>query len=81
TYLGMKDDDPLPLPPDLLSERAVVCDAVYRRGIETRFVRLAKGRGLVAVAGERMLLYQGVQAQRLWTGVEPDVPAMARVLS
>lgn len=81
TYLGMKDDDPPPLPPDCLSEGTVVFDAVYRRGIETRFVRLARERGLVTVAGERMLLYQGVQAQRLWTGEEPDVQAMGRVLS
>jgi shikimate dehydrogenase len=44
-------------------------------------VRLAKERGLSTVAGERMLLYQGVQAQRLWTGEEPDVEAMSRALA
>lgn len=81
TYLGMKDRDPLPVPPGSLVEGVAVCDAVYRRGVETRLVRLAKERGLSTVAGERMLLYQGVQAQRLWTGEEPDVEAMSRALA
>ena len=81
TYLGMKDKDPPPLQPDLLTEGTAVCDAVYRRGVETPLVRLARERGLRTVAGERMLLYQGVQAQRLWTGREPDVGAMSRALS
>ena len=81
TYLGMKDDDPPPVPPGCLADGMAVCDAVYRSGVETRLMRLARERGLPAVAGERMLLYQGVQAQRLWTGKEPDVEAMSCVLS
>ncbi len=81
TYLGMKDGDPPPVPPGCLTEGMAVCDAVYRRGAETRLVRLARERGLSTVAGERMLLYQGVQAQRLWTGEEPDVEAMSAALS
>jgi shikimate 5-dehydrogenase len=28
-----------------------------------------------------MLLYQGVQAQRLWTGREPNVKAMSEAIS
>ena len=81
TYLGMKDVDPPPLPPVCLTKGMAVCDAVYRRGAETRFVRLARERGLLTVPGERMLLYQGVQAQMLWTGEGPDVGAMSAVLS
>jgi shikimate dehydrogenase len=59
----------------------VVCDVVYRPGEETRFIRLARERGLRTVSGGRMLLYQGVQAQRVWTGKEPDVGAMSNALS
>ncbi len=81
TYLGMEDEDPPPVPPGCLAKGMAVCDAVYRRGVETRLMRLARKRGLRAVPGERMLLYQGVQAQRLWTGQEPDVRAMSGVLS
>jgi shikimate dehydrogenase len=81
TYLGMKDDDPLPLPASCLGTDMAVCDAVYRPGKETGFIRLARGRGLRTVSGGRMLLYQGVQAQRIWIGKEPDVRAMSDALS
>jgi shikimate dehydrogenase len=81
TYLGMKDDDPLPLPASCLGRDTAICDAVYRPGKETGFIRLARGRGLRTVSGGRMLLYQGVEAQRMWTGKEPDVRAMSDALS
>ncbi len=81
TYLGMKDDDPPPVPQECLAEGMAVCDAVYRRGAETLFVRLARERGLATVSGDRMLLYQGVHAQRLWTGKNPDVQAMKQALA
>jgi len=81
TYRGMRDDDPRPLPAGSLGRDTVVCDAVYRPGGETRFFALAKERGLRVVPGGLMLLYQGVQAQRIWTGKEPDVPAMSDALS
>jgi shikimate dehydrogenase len=76
TPLGMKDGDPLPLPVQYLDEGRVLCDAVYRPGRETALVREARERGARVVAGERMLLYQGVLAQKLWTGREPNVKAM-----
>lgn len=81
TYLGMKEGDPLPLPADTLGAFSAVCDAVYLRGAETDLVRLARERGLRTVSGGRMLLYQGVQAQRLWTGREPGVRAMSDALA
>ena len=80
TYLGMRDGDPLPVPAGCLGTNTTVCDAVYRPGGETRLIGLAKERGLSVVPGGRMLLYQGVQAQRIWTGKEPDVPAMSEAL-
>ena len=80
TYLGMRESDPVPVPFEHLEAGAVVCDAVYRPG-GTEFVKQARGRGLRAVAGGRMLLYQGVQAQRLWTGREPDVRVMSGAIS
>lgn len=80
TPLGMRDGDPLPLPVERLAESAVLCDAVYRPGTETALVRLGRERGARAVAGGRMLLYQGVLAQQLWTGQEPNVKVMDRAL-
>ena len=81
TYLGMKDDDPLPVPASCLRAETAVCDAVYRPGKETEFVRLARERRLRTVSGDRMLLLQGVQAQRVWTGKEPNLRAMSAALS
>lgn len=80
TPLGMKDGDPLPLPAAYLDEGRAVVDAVYRPGLETPLVRQARERGATVVTGQRMLLYQGVLAQKLWTGRQPNVAAMDRAL-
>jgi shikimate dehydrogenase len=80
TYLGMKKGDPLPLPAESVSAEKVVCDAVYITGAETALVRCAREAGARTVSGGRMLLYQGVQAQRIWIGREPNVQAMSNVL-
>jgi shikimate dehydrogenase len=77
----MKKEDPLPLPIETLAGEKVVCDAVYLTGGETALIRHAKKAGARTVSGERMLLYQGVQAQRVWTGREPNVEAMSRALA
>jgi shikimate dehydrogenase len=79
TSLGMKDGDPLPV--EHLGEARAVCDAVYLPGRETPLIRESRERGARVVTGERMLLYQGVLAQRLWTGREPNVKAMDAAIS
>jgi shikimate dehydrogenase len=81
TPLGMKEGDLLPVPPDYVREGRGFCDVVYRPGTETPLVRLARERGVPVVAGDRMLLYQGVLAQKLWTGREPNVKAMDLAIS
>jgi shikimate dehydrogenase len=81
TPLGMKEGDPMPLPPEYVRTGRAFCDVVYRPGDETPLVRLARERGARVVAGGRMLLYQGVLAQKLWTGREPNVEAMDRAIS
>lgn len=81
TYLGMKERDALPLPVKSLTARKVVCDAVYLAGRETKLIRQAREAGARVVPGGRMLLYQGVQAQRVWTGREPNVEVMSDALA
>lgn len=81
TSLGMKDGDPMPIPDEYVQEGRAVCDAVYRPGTDTALVGLAHKRGAHAVAGGRMLLYQGVLAQKLWTGREPNVGVMSGAIS
>ena len=77
--VGMRKGDWLPV--EYLDEGRVALDAVYGPEEETRLIRKARERGARVVAGKRMLLYQGVQARRLWTGREPNVRAMSDVIS
>lgn len=81
TYLGMREEDPLPFPADCLKREKVVCDAVYSAGRETGLILHARENGAHTVSGDRMLLYQGVQAQRAWTGREPNVAVMSDALA
>ena len=81
TPLGMKEGDPMPVSSEYVREGRAFCDVVYRPGTQTPLVLLARERGVPVVAGDRMLLYQGVLAQKLWTGREPNVRAMDRAIS
>jgi shikimate dehydrogenase len=81
TPLGMKEEDPMPVPWDYVREDRAFCDAVYRPGTQTPLVRLARERDVPVVPCDRMLLYQGVLAQKLWTGREPNVTAMDLAIS
>ena len=78
TTLGMKPSDPLPIDPSKLQRGAVVYDLVYHR--QTRLVNAARRRGCVAANGLSMLLYQGAESFRLWTGRRPPLDAMRRAL-
>ena len=71
----------MPVPAGYVREGRAFCDAVYRPGTQTPLVRLARERGVPVVAGDRMLLYQGVLAQKLWTGREPNLKAMDLAIS
>lgn len=81
TYLGMKGYDQMPIPANCLEPEKAVCDAVYLRGDVTKLMQEARAVGATVVPGEKMLLYQGVQAQRAWTGREPNVEVMNDVLA
>jgi shikimate dehydrogenase len=81
TPLGMKEGDPMPVPAGYVREGRVFCDAVYRPGTQTPLGRLARQRSVPVIPGDRMLLYQGVLAQMLWTGREPNIKAMGSAIS
>ena len=81
TYLGMKEEDQLPAPVEGLGPGKTVCDVVYRKGNDTKLLRRARDAGARVVTGGRMLLHQGVEAQRIWTGKEPNVKAMSDAIS
>ncbi len=77
TPLGLKEEDPFPFDPELLTKEKTVCDLIYK---ETRLLRKAGEKGCATLNGLGMLLWQGVFAFELWTGKKPDVKIMRDAL-
>jgi shikimate dehydrogenase len=77
TPLGLKPDDPLPINQDHITSETVVCDLVYKK---TPLLREAEKRNARIVHGAGMLLWQGVLAFELWTGIKPPVDVMRDAL-
>jgi shikimate dehydrogenase len=78
TAIGMRDEDPfehLPLDPDRLGKGIVVVDLVYA-GSDGRLVREARSRGATAVEGLEVLVRQGADSLRIWTGMNPPLDVM-----
>jgi shikimate dehydrogenase len=80
TPLGLKRTDPLPLAPEHIRKKHLVCDLVYNPA-ETRFLQTAKARGAKRLPGIGMLLFQGVIAFEIWTGKKAPVSTMKNALS
>ena len=77
TSVGMTDGA-TPVDPALLGDRTAVYDTNYSH--ETALVRGARARGLNATTGAGMLVYQGAEAFRLWTGMDAPVDVMRQAL-
>jgi shikimate dehydrogenase len=78
TAIGMRDEDPfdhLPLDPARFDADIVLVDLVYA-GSESRLVREARERGARAVEGLEVLVRQGAESLRIWTGREPPLDVM-----
>jgi len=73
TPLGLHSDDPLPVNADIISSDMVICDLIYK---QTPLLIKASEKGAKTVNGSGMLLWQGVLAFELWTGVKPPVDTM-----
>ncbi len=74
TIVGMKPMEDQSVVKDLSAfhENLVVCDAVYNPE-ETKLLRDAKAAGCACVGGKGMLLWQGVAAFKLYTGMDMPV--------
>jgi shikimate dehydrogenase len=79
TSLGMAGNPPLAIDLRRLPADAVVADVVYAP-LETPLLADARRRGLRAVDGLGMLLYQAVDGFERWFGVRPTVTAELRAL-
>ncbi|MBQ2425130.1 MAG: shikimate dehydrogenase [Lachnospiraceae bacterium] len=74
TSIGMAPDvDACPIPSaDLLPDEIIVSDIIYNPK-ETKLLAMAREKGLPYFNGTYMLLYQGAEAFRLWTGCEMPI--------
>lgn len=80
TSVGMTPHiEEIPLEPQLLKSRMLVCDIVYNP-LKTKLLLEAEKAGCDTVNGLGMLAYQGAEAFKLWTGVEAPVQTMQEVL-
>ncbi|MBE9541303.1 MAG: shikimate dehydrogenase [Proteobacteria bacterium] len=77
TPLGMKNDDPSPINPDIITSDMVICDLVYKK---TKLLQDADKKGAKTLNGSGMLLWQGVLAFELWTNIKPPVDLMRKAL-
>jgi shikimate dehydrogenase len=79
TAVGMDaGDDPfaeLPLERDALGDGVTVVDLVYVGG-ETELLRAAAEAGATVVDGLEVLVRQGAESLRIWTGMEPPLEVM-----
>ena len=81
TPLGMfpQVDDMPPIDLKLLPEGALVYDIIYNPE-ETKLLKTARELGFPTLNGTSMLLLQGKEAYRLYTGQEPDIKIMKKTL-
>ena len=79
TAVGMDSaDDPfagLPLDPDAVGAGVTVVDLVYLGG-ETALLGRARDAGATVVDGLEVLVRQGAESLRIWTGEEPPLDVM-----
>lgn len=80
TSVGLRPtDQPLVRPQDF-PRRTLFCDLIYNPA-QTRLLRLAQRSGHRTLNGMGMLVYQGAEAFRLWTGRKAPIGVMRRVMA
>lgn len=72
---GNKTPNESPLPDGLLPKQGFVCDIIYRPA-KTKLLLDAREANLKIQNGLPMLVHQGAEAFRLWTGQEPPAQVM-----
>jgi len=80
TSVGMHPDTDLTLvTADMMHTGQVIFDIVYSP-LETRLLREAKKAGAITIDGIKMLVLQGAESFRIWTGIEPPVGVMEQAV-
>jgi len=78
TSVGLKSFDS-PVAKEVVLRFSVVMDSVYLP-LETKLLAIAKEENKIAIDGLKMLLYQGVEQFKLWTGLMPPVEKMREAI-
>ncbi|MCK5706992.1 MAG: shikimate dehydrogenase [Candidatus Aureabacteria bacterium] len=79
TSLGLKKKDPMPLKKKDLTKKQYIFDMIYNPA-DTKLIASAKEKGCKAANGLDMLLYQGAESYRIWTGKTPDISLMRKAV-
>ncbi|MDO8611199.1 MAG: shikimate dehydrogenase [Dehalococcoidia bacterium] len=74
---GTQEEKGSPVPIDLIPAGALIFDLIYRP-IQTPLMAAARKRGARVLGGLPMLIYQGADSFRLWTGLEAPLEVMFR---
>jgi len=80
TSVGMRPQEmETPVPRELLRSNLTVFDLVYSP-VNTRLLAEARAAGARTIDGVSMLVHQGAESFRLWTGQEAPVETMTRAV-
>lgn len=79
TPLGLKEADGCIIQESMLHEGLFIYDLIYNPS-ETKLIKLAKKAGLKYANGLKMLLYQGAQSFKIWTGQDAPWAVMWQAL-
>ena len=77
TSLGLKEEDPSPLPEQFFRPGKCCYDTIYK---DTAFIRTARKKGCRTAGGLSMLLHQGAKSFSIWTGKAAPVEVMRKSL-
>lgn len=77
TSLGLKEEDPPPVSPELLPKEILFFDTIYKK---TPLLQYAEKNGIKCANGLGMLLHQGAKSFSLWTKQEAPVETMRKAL-
>lgn len=64
---------------DMMHSNLVVFDIVYNP-VNTRLLQEAREAGAIAIDGVKMLVYQGAEAFKIWTGKVPPLDVMEKAV-
>ena len=64
---------------DMMHKELIVNDIVYNP-LKTGLIMEAEKAGAKTISGIKMLMYQGIESFRIWTGIEPPIEIFQNAL-